>query len=395
MEVTILDLINLKKLDGMRLVAGKNGLSRKIKDCGILDYEFDSNLKDKYLYSNFHEGQFALTTFLYAKDNEHLIGDAVKYLVEKKVSGLAIKNIYRLNLHDYVLRYADSKDFPIFLIEDKTIYFENIIISIDECIKNMMRMDFGQNEIDTILHGFLDDSAIKRQAIQLNPSFCNHYNAVYFYLKKELTINEYDSYIARFKSSQFYTPFSFFCRYRNGFMMLYSYDSLDKNDESAIITDIINEITDYPHELSIGVSETHHHLHEMKQAINECLHAAMLHQNSNCLYMSYKNIGTYKVIFPYASDKEMQLFSKNIIDPIRDFDAENKFKLTETLIQFIECNGNLNQLSRQISLHENTLRYRLEKIELLNGLNFRNPEHYEQLSLAVKIYICNELINSF
>ena len=53
METTLNEIINLRELRGLRLVAGQNGLDRKVKSCGILDYELDPELRDKYSYSNF------------------------------------------------------------------------------------------------------------------------------------------------------------------------------------------------------------------------------------------------------------------------------------------------------------------------------------------------------
>lgn len=395
MEITISDLINLKKLDGMKLVAGKNGLGRKIRDCGILDYELDSVLKDKYSYSNFHENQFVLSSFLYAKDNEHLIGDAVKYLVEKRVCALAIKNIYKLPIHDYVLRYADSKDFPIFIIDDGGLYFENIIISINDCVKNIANIDYGQQEIDSILNKPLDDSAIRHSILQLNPSFLSKNIAVYFYLKEPLTINDYDDLHKNFKSSRFNTPSASFLRYRNGVLLLYSGEYIDKSEEELLISEIIKAIAKDTSKMDIGVSEVHHHIYHVKQSIRESLYAAMLQRGQNSLYMHYTALGAYQLIFPFAQSEEMQIFSNKIMNPVRDFDAENKFELTETLIQLIKNNGNLGLLSKELSLHENTLRNRLDKVEQLTGLSFRNPEHYSQLSAAVKVSICSRLLNLF
>ncbi|MDI2586240.1 PucR family transcriptional regulator ligand-binding domain-containing protein [Psychrobacillus sp. NEAU-3TGS] len=188
MEVTLKDLVNLEIFNGMKLIAGEKGLSRKITSCGILDYELDRSLKDRYFHSNFQEHQFALTTFLYAKDEEYLINDAIKYLVNKKASGLAIKNVYRLQIHDSALRYAESMDFPIFLIEPG-IYFENIIISVTNSIHMLGDAFFGQKEIDTLLYKSIDQSKIKQQALQINPSLKNNFLSCTFVLNKILTIN--------------------------------------------------------------------------------------------------------------------------------------------------------------------------------------------------------------
>ena len=41
--------------NGFTVVAGAGGMARTIVDAGLLDYEMDASLKDKYFHSNFHE----------------------------------------------------------------------------------------------------------------------------------------------------------------------------------------------------------------------------------------------------------------------------------------------------------------------------------------------------
>jgi len=48
--------------------------------------------------------------------------------------------------------------------------------------------------------------------------------------------------------------------------------------------------------------------------------------------------------------------------------------------------------AKMISQHENIVRYRLEKIALLTGLDFKSPAQMEELALAIKIDICSELL---
>jgi sugar diacid utilization regulator len=78
-------------------------------------------------------------------------------------------------------------------------------------------------------------------------------------------------------------------------------------------------------------------------------------------------LGNFKAIFPFAKSEPMEQFSQGCLNPLRDFDAENTLILFDTLTQFIMCDGNLRELSNKLSLHENTLRYRLEKIAHLTG----------------------------
>ena len=66
--------------------------------------------------------------------------------------------------------------------------------------------------------------------------------------------------------------------------------------------------------------------------------------------------------------------------------------LFETLLCYVKNNANLKQTAQELSQHENTIRYRLEKIGTVCDLNYRFSEDAEQLSLAVKIYIARTLL---
>ena len=114
----------------LKLVAGSGGMARVISNVGILDYEVDPVQKDKYFHTNFHENQMVITTFSVARDNPYLILDAIKYLISKGVSGLVIKNIYRLPVHESVIRYANSKNFPIFYVDSSELYVETMMLEI-------------------------------------------------------------------------------------------------------------------------------------------------------------------------------------------------------------------------------------------------------------------------
>lgn len=393
MKVTILDLLNSGILDGMNFLAGRKGLNRKVVGSGILDYELDSILKDRYLHNNFHEGQFVLTTFLYAKDNEHLIGEAVKYFVEKGVSCLAIKNIYNLPIHNYVLRYADSMNFPILIMENPNIYFENLILNIDECIKRMEDFEYGQIEIDTILNTNLDNSSLENYIYKMNPSLLKHHIAIYFNFKEELDTVKFSEFRTKYRNSKFNISSSSLLRYKNGFIMIYSAEHIDKSIISKTIHEIVHALLDHSNmNLDVGVSQVHYHLYEIKLSLSESIVASLINTDRDRKFMLYNELGLYKLIFPYSKDSHMIRFSDDILKSIQDYDAEYKSSLTQTVIEYVKFSGNLSELAKTLNLHENTIRNRLGRIETITGLNFKNLEHYEQLSLAVKIHICNELL---
>ena len=137
MKVTVEDISNFPEFADLKLIAGRGGLNKPVERCGILDYEFVEGVREKWYNTNFRdENMIVMTSFLYAKDNEYLIMDAVKNLASRKCSGLIIKNIFHLPIHENVIRYADTMNFPILVIEGSNIHFEDLIVLISERIRH-------------------------------------------------------------------------------------------------------------------------------------------------------------------------------------------------------------------------------------------------------------------
>src|SRR5690554_3573713 len=94
MALTVLEVIKLDIFKNFRLVAGHRGLDNIVEKIGILDWEFVNKIEGLRVESEFTKGEFVLTSLLFAKDKPELIIEAVKYLEESQICGLAIKNIY-------------------------------------------------------------------------------------------------------------------------------------------------------------------------------------------------------------------------------------------------------------------------------------------------------------
>lgn len=146
-------------------------------------------------------------------------------------------------------------------------------------------------------------------------------------------------------------------------------------------------------ESSVGVSGIHFRMEDADKALHEAIYAARVHKlnrktlNDPSLYQAYSGIEIYRVLLPLIDNEELQQYSLGLLDLVLEFDAENRGSLLETLLGFVQCSGNLHELSARSGQHENTLRYRLDKIAALTGLNYRKMSDYEQLALAARVYL--------
>lgn len=392
-KITVGYIQKLPEFSGMRLIAGDGGLGNAISSCTILDYEYEKSVKSKYTYIHFSEGQFIITSFLYAKDNEFLVLDAVKRLVERGCSGLAIRNVFRVPISGSVIRYADSKCFPIFILKDVSIYFEDIIRIISNLVARNESIRCMETYVDRLLRQSLNQDEILNTLLQINPSFCTEFCVLYFIHKDPLTFDQVVE-ITDLLSPLTTSYDSMFC-YKNGVMLIQSKELFKPATVEEIAKKYLDALGTLAPDYYVGISNIHHNLLEIQSALNECIYAAMLNGNESTAFTAYKSLGVYQLLIPHATEQQFENYCKQYTSPLIDYDYENNTKLFLTAQQYYLCNGDIIATAASLSQHKNTIRYRIDKISKICNENLTEKSGYEKVSLAFKIYSCREILNRF
>lgn len=389
MKLTVADIYNSPELSSMTLIAGKAGLSREVGACGILDYEFDPVVNDKYSEFNYRQRNFmTLTSFLYAKENEFLIMDAVKKLIARGGSGLIIKNVFNLTIHENVIKYADYMNFPIFIMRDKSVFFEDIILLIARKAERCKSLNYCETKADTILSVKEDAAAVEQAAREINISFKDDLFAIYLHCTKPLTEEKYLQIEDNFLAPQFLSANDSVFLYKNGIVLLFTADMFSRDAVSQIPSACIRKLGKEQKHFRMGVSRWHHVLSELGNALSEAMQASKLCGTIGVESLCYDDLGVYKILMPYAKDEVMQAYSRESLEQLRNFDAEHGGTLLETATVYVQKDGNINLTADALKQHPNTIRNRMNKISDLLGVNIFSHPGYEQLSLAIKIHLC-------
>ena len=388
--MTLNEMLCFDYFKSLNLIAGASGLTQTVGSCGILDYEMDQSVSDKYSHRNFRQGQLALTSLLFAKNNPFQIRDAVKFLVSRGGSGLIIKNVFHLPIHDSVLRYADSKGFPVFLMDDSQMYFEEFILQLDKCLTIAKNAEETERELNRLLYEPMGQAEKKASIQRLFPRFYDRYAMLYVDTEQQLAADWLTKVASVLKQSAATVPSKSILRYRDGFFVFLSLDMLAEEQ----VVDCAEAFSAWCPHGSIGVSNLHYHAEKMGTALREALSAAQIHRlekerhyGNSPAFLSFSQLGIYRALLPLIDSEVLQRFSGDMLEPILEFDAENRGNLLETLLEFVQCGGSVHELSELSGQHENTLRYRLDKIAVLTGLSYRKASDYEQLALAARIYL--------
>jgi sugar diacid utilization regulator len=102
--------------------------------------------------------------------------------------------------------------------------------------------------------------------------------------------------------------------------------------------------------------------------------------------LAFEDTGAYRLLLPYVTDRpdELQRFYSETLEPLIAYDDQYETDLVQTLETFLECDGNVAQSAQRLYTHRHTVRYRLERVRELSGLDVGSSEGRERLSLGLK-----------
>jgi PucR family transcriptional regulator, purine catabolism regulatory protein len=102
--------------------------------------------------------------------------------------------------------------------------------------------------------------------------------------------------------------------------------------------------------------------------------------------LHFARLGALRLIFHLADNPELRAFQRDLLGPLETSDAARRSEFVRTLDAFLRAGGNHMRAARDLSVHRNTLIYRLERIqELLGGVDLEDAETRLNLQLALKI----------
>jgi len=140
------------------------------------------------------------------------------------------------------------------------------------------------------------------------------------------------------------------------------------------------------HELYAGVSRPKAGLDGFPSALEEARNTLRLGRAlaPGHKVIGYADLGVYRLLLAAGPTDEAKQLYDEMVAPLLAYDQRTSSELVPTLIAFLES-GNAVEVARRLNLHRNTLRYRLQRIRHITGLDLDDAETRLALYLAVKI----------
>jgi len=141
------------------------------------------------------------------------------------------------------------------------------------------------------------------------------------------------------------------------------------------------------HTFAVGRSRPAADPLDLHRAGNEALLAANVAEGDAERHaLAFEETGAYRLLLSAMSEDpaELQRFYAETVEPLVAYDDQYETDLVTTVEAFLDADGNVAATSQRLFTHRHTVRYRLERVRELSGLDVGSTDGREKLSLGLK-----------
>jgi purine catabolism regulator len=99
---------------------------------------------------------------------------------------------------------------------------------------------------------------------------------------------------------------------------------------------------------------------------------------------TFHDLGSFQLLLSLQETDALRLYCDSLLGPIERGEGHYGGELMRSLEAFIECNGQWEAAARRLYCHRHTLRYRLRRIEELNGRDLASARDRIEFWLALR-----------
>jgi len=141
------------------------------------------------------------------------------------------------------------------------------------------------------------------------------------------------------------------------------------------------------HTFTIGRSRPCPESGDLHRAASEALLAANVAEgDEERPVLAFEETGAYRLLLSAMSEDpaELQRFYAETVEPLVAYDEQYETDLLATVEAFLDADGNVAGTAQRLFTHRHTIRYRLERVRELSGLDVGSTDGREKLSLGLK-----------
>lgn len=375
MSISVREALRLDCFKGARLIAGQSGLDRVINRVSVLESpdldDFDA-VMDK--------GDFYISSLFAIKDDLEAQLNTFKILVNTSSSGLCLIDLYMDDLSPEIKEFADREAYPVMMISNFVPYAAVITDIMDAIIKHK-EDTIAEMTICSLLQPMITAQEVYNTAMNINNKFLDSVGALYL----KAGANE-EAEIAALKNSFKEREHWSFLKFDGGTLIIMSFGKESKERINMQLNQVISSIDYYLSDYRLGISRFHRSLSNLNTCVREALLSYEVCEGRSDNKVYYNDLGVYRLLMLIKDEPELKRFHDEIVVPLESYDRQNGTNLLNTAISYVDNDGDVKKTAGHLYQHENTVRYRLNKVKEILDMKEMGGSFYEKLSIAIKIH---------
>ena len=379
--ITVKDLLQLPVTEKFSVVAGGNGLNRKIQGIEILDFEFTEGVQ-QMRETAFSPHSLVLSSLLFANNKPKLLIETIKKLIEMEVTALAYKPVIFRELPNEVLVFANEQHFPILRFGGDE-YFEEIIFDVKEYINKRNHSLFLENMMKSLIREEVSEEQLRSFLKQMTQPFDQYVFVANIQMKQ----SESSHWMQSFLQLNSFLKSGLICPYKQSIFILYTDNSQQQVEK--MLKEWMKSYTPATDALAIGYSQIHQTKKELHLAVREAYYACIMAKIELVPICYYAELASERLLIElYRKDAQFaNQYAEMYLGPLLE-----ERDLLDTAVTFVQKKGNVKEVAATHFCHPNTIRYRMAKIRQLIDPSSNELIFHEHLSAAVKLYLLHQTI---
>lgn len=378
MSIYVRDLLDYVEFESAEIIAGASGLNNRIKRINLLGITTEEleKMDDVNLNELVNDGDFyvALGTFFNRKDVDFY--KEFEALIDQASSGLCIIGYKANTITDDIKKLCNHEGYPVIIIGGYVSFSDLIDVVMHSLIRS--RLD---KQVDSIINRILytncSNEDVRHYLRELEPSLNENIKVLHVISDDNRNLNT-----IRERLLSFYKHLKVF-HYKDGVIILFHTSSNDQSYLEAEVSKVEAEIRKRRSDVHMGVSCYYESLGLFKHALKESMYASMFAREHKMSIQHFSSLTIDNWLLDMVSNDQLIDYVNNILMPIKNYDKEHDTELLQTLKVFVECEGQYKKIAAIMHIHENSARYRMDKIKDILDMDSKKVSFYTNIKIAL------------
>ena len=372
MNISLLQIINTPLFENVKILSGREGLDRIVKRASVFDAPFQEDVLEKDILA---PGDVFITALLQFHPGSEELMQVLQLLVKGNCSGLCVMMEERAELFSKeMLNFCEKKQFPLICMQ-KDISYAEVLGVINQCILEEQTNVLNQLKLDKILASRTLPQERMKILLSINPGIREYVQAIY--IRDEGRKNS-----RRKLSGEGWAAFDIFIPSDNYDICILSADSMKELEQHRSV--VCEQLLKH-HDRRLGIGRPYAR-YRVERTILEAGDALNMAQTSDRSLQIYDPLSPQQLLLPIRGSREMQEFYDEFCREVAEKTTEEGMKdILLTTRAYVQCNGDFKKTAEKLKQHENTIRYRMNRLRNYLDVEEQPLLFHEIISLAVRI----------